>query len=80
MATLLSNTVGFYSKKELLRRLPYSGTTLWRQCRRGNFPRPVKISPGRVGWEKEEADRAIAALVAGAGMDQEAEASDARAS
>ncbi len=73
----MSPQIGFYSKKELLSRLPYSATTLWRQCRRGNFPKPVKISPGRNGWEKETADAAIAALVSGAGADQETEASNA---
>ncbi len=59
----MSPQIGFYSKKELLSRLPFSTTTLWRQCRRGAFPKPVSISPGRVGWEREAADAAIAALV-----------------
>jgi predicted DNA-binding transcriptional regulator AlpA len=26
--------------------LPYSATTIWRKCRQGEFPRPIKISPG----------------------------------
>lgn len=72
----MSKLVGFYSRKELLRRLPYSPVTLWRQCKRGNFPKPVKISPGRNGWETEAADAAIAALVTNAdaedGENQEA--------
>ena len=58
----MDNEIKFYLKKELLDRLPFSPTTLWRQCKRGNFPSPVKISPGRVGWEAEAADAAIAAL------------------
>lgn len=59
----LSKAIRFYSRAELLRRLPYSPTTLWRQCKRGNFPKPEKISPGLNGWESEAADAAIAALV-----------------
>ena len=26
--------------------LPYSATTIWRKCRSGEFPSPIKISPG----------------------------------
>ena len=58
----LANEIKFYSQRQLLDRLPYSRTTLWRQCKRGNFPKPVPISPGRKGWEAESADAAIAAL------------------
>ncbi len=73
----MGTKIGFYSKKELLSRLPYSETTFWRQCKRGAFPKPVSISPGRVGWEREAADAAIAALVSGTDEDPETEASDA---
>lgn len=27
-----------------------SATTIWRLVQKGDFPRPSKISPGRVGW------------------------------
>ena len=33
-----------------------SRTTIWRMCRRGEFPKPIRISPGRVGWLKSEVD------------------------
>ena len=33
-----------------------SRSTIWRQCRRGDFPKPIPISPGRVGWLKSEID------------------------
>ena len=31
-----------------------SRTTLWRMWRKGNFPKPIQISPGRVGWLESE--------------------------
>lgn len=40
----------FYGKKEVLKLYPVSAVTLWREIRRGNFPAPVRISLGRVGW------------------------------
>jgi predicted DNA-binding transcriptional regulator AlpA len=30
--------------------IPYSATTVWRLCRTGKFPHPVKISPGITAW------------------------------
>ena len=38
-----------------------SRTTAWRLQRSGAFPRPVRLSPGRVGWREGE----IAAWTAG---------------
>ena len=43
-----------------------SNTTLWRMCRKGQFPKPVRISDNRVGWDEETSDAAIAALIAAA--------------
>ena len=48
--------------------LPYSATTIWRKCRSGEFPAPIKISPGitafRVGdirqWLADPAGYAVA--------------------
>lgn len=31
-----------------------SRTTAWRMQRRGDFPLPVPVSPGRVGWSESE--------------------------
>ena len=59
----LKNEIKFYSERQLLGRLGYSRATLWRQRKRGAFPDPVQISPGRKGYEAEAADAAIAALV-----------------
>ena len=29
-----------------------SKTTIWRLSRRGEFPRSLRLSPGRVGWSE----------------------------
>lgn len=31
--------------------VPYSATTIWRLCRNGKFPKPIKISPGITAWK-----------------------------
>ena len=30
--------------------LPYSATTIWRKCRTGEFPAPIKVSAGITAW------------------------------
>lgn len=30
--------------------IPYSATTVWRLCRTGKFPHPIKVSPGITAW------------------------------
>jgi len=30
--------------------VPYSATTIWRLCRDGKFPRPIKITSGITAW------------------------------
>ena len=30
--------------------LPYSATTIWRKCRSGEFPNPIKVSKGVTAW------------------------------
>jgi prophage regulatory protein len=29
-----------------------SRTTIWRLVKRGDFPAPVRLSPGRIGWRR----------------------------
>lgn len=31
--------------------VPYSATTIWRLCRDGKFPRPIKVTPGITAWK-----------------------------
>ena len=30
--------------------VPYSATTIWRKCRAGEFPSPIKVSAGITAW------------------------------
>lgn len=30
--------------------VPYSATTIWRKCRSGEFPSPIKVSRGITAW------------------------------
>lgn len=30
--------------------IPYSATTIWRKCQSGEFPSPIKVSPGITAW------------------------------
>ena len=36
------------------RMIGLSRVTIWRMCRRGQFPKPIAISPGRVGFIAED--------------------------
>ena len=47
------------SRKEVLSRLPFSSTTLWRQERSGQFPKAVRASAGKVGYDADAIDRWI---------------------
>jgi prophage regulatory protein len=31
--------------------LPFSATTIWRKCRTGEFPAPIKMSSGITAWK-----------------------------
>ena len=51
-----------------IRRLPdvvemlgVSATTIWRMRRRGDFPEPVRVSPGCVGWLESDLEAWVAA-------------------
>ena len=40
--------------KPLAKRLGVSITTLWRMRGRNEFPEPVQISPGAIGWRESD--------------------------
>lgn len=42
----------FMREKEVLGVTSFSRTTLWREIKRGKFPKSVVISAGRVGWRE----------------------------
>ncbi len=43
-----------YRKRQVMALTGLSATTLWRLVQRGAFPRPIKLSPGAVGWLASE--------------------------
>ena len=44
------------SWSEVRARIPLSRTTVWVLRRAGQFPEPVRISPGRVAWRSSDVD------------------------
>ncbi len=43
-------STGFSRQRDILNRFPFSAATLWRMVRRGDFPQPLKLSPGVTAW------------------------------
>lgn len=43
-----------------------SATTIWRLVQKGDFPRPSRISPGRVGWSECAVQKWMAQRTTGA--------------
>ena len=37
-------------------RTGYSGTTIWRKVKTGDFPKPVSIGPNATAWIEQEVD------------------------
>lgn len=50
------------SAKQVMIRMGWSRTTLWRRVRAGEFPAPVKTGPNSVDWYDDEVDEAQANL------------------
>ncbi|WP_080995119.1 helix-turn-helix transcriptional regulator [Pseudomonas fluorescens] len=50
--TTLSKLDRFLREKEVLEVTSLSHATIWRSMKVGRFPKPVLISPGRVGWRE----------------------------
>jgi prophage regulatory protein len=42
---------------ERRRLVPVSDVTIWRMERRGEFPRRIRVSPGRVAWRRSEIEQ-----------------------
>lgn len=42
----------FMRERDVIAVTSLSHATLWRAMKSGRFPRPVSISPGRVGWRE----------------------------
>lgn len=41
-------------KPQVLARVPWSDTTLWRRVKDGTFPAPIKISENCVAWRERD--------------------------
>ena len=50
MTDAATNPHRILSRREVAALLGVSMITLWRMVRARRFPRPLRISPGRVGW------------------------------
>ena len=44
--------------KQVLGRMGWSRTTLWRRVRAGEFPAPVRTGPNSIAWYDDEVDDA----------------------
>jgi predicted DNA-binding transcriptional regulator AlpA len=42
---------------------PINAATLYRNIRRGRYPRPVKVGPGTSRWLRAECEAVLAAMV-----------------
>lgn len=51
-------------KPQVLARVPWSDTTLWRRVKDGTFPAPLRISANRIAWREADVEAWIAAKVA----------------
>jgi len=45
---------GYIRLKDLVKVIPFSQSTVWRKCREGNFPKPVKLSKNITAWKVED--------------------------
>lgn len=53
---------GLYSRKQVIAITSMSAPTLWRRCKDGSFPSPVKIGPNRIAWHAEDVKAWLALL------------------
>lgn len=44
--------------------VPFSSATLWRKCKSGDFPKPVKLSERVTAWKVEDVRHWLAAQAA----------------
>jgi prophage regulatory protein len=46
--------MGFIRQPQVLRIASFSATTLWRKCKSGDFPKPVRLSANISAWRVED--------------------------
>lgn len=47
---------GILSPKDTYKLTSLSGATIWRLRRQGQFPEPIRLSPGRMGWRRTDVE------------------------
>ena len=47
----------YLSDKDLAARYNVDRTTPWRWVAKGQFPKPVRLSPGTTRWDSDDVDR-----------------------
>lgn len=58
--TAPSQTLDVLSPRVVEARLGIDSTTIWRMRRRNEFPQPIRLSPGRVGYRRADIEAWIA--------------------
>ena len=61
--TCLPKTL-IHRKKGVVELTGLSATTLWRMTRRGEFPKPIRLTSGAVGWLDSDISTWLAERVA----------------
>jgi len=56
MEAVQSNQSRLISQREVMQRVPYGRTTIWKLIKQGRFPQPVKIGGNRVAFVDSEID------------------------
>lgn len=46
--------------KEVFNRVALSRTTIWRMMARGEFPKPVHLTPHRIAWRESDINEFVA--------------------
>ena len=47
-------STGYLRLPQVLTYIPVSATTLWRWCREGRFPQPIKLTERVTAWRTED--------------------------
>jgi prophage regulatory protein len=55
------SSLRFLTKKEVMRKVPFTAPTLWKRVREGTFPKPRALGSRSV-WFEHEVDAAMMAL------------------
>jgi prophage regulatory protein len=45
---------GYIRLKQLLKIVPFSSATVWRKCKNGSFPSPIKLSDRVTAWSVKD--------------------------